>query len=114
MTQNGSLFRVNINTAAASALGSSPVNLTEIAFDAASGQLWATDGPGHGGVPMLRRLNPATGAELSAVALNPQGFITGLEFVGNTFYGSYSNGPGSPSMLVTTKVAEPCPARSAS
>ncbi len=101
VTQNGSLFRVNITTGAASAVGATPVNLTEIEFDAASGQLWAADGPGHGGPSMLRLLNPASGAELSAVAFNPAGFVTGMEIVGNTFYGAYSNGAGSPSMLVT-------------
>jgi hypothetical protein len=94
----GVFAAVNVATAARTDLGTAPVNLTELEYDPATAAMWATDG---GAGNQLRRLNPTSGAQLSAVALNPPGLVTGMEFVGSTLYGAYSTGTGSASVLVT-------------
>jgi len=103
VTQNGSLFRTNINTAAAMVLGATQVNLSEIAWDNATNTLWATDGSTGS---MLRKLNPSTGAQMSAVSFG-SGAINGLEFVGGVLYGTWipSTGGGAPSSFVTINTA---------
>jgi hypothetical protein len=104
VTQSGTLFRVNINTAAESdisAPGATPINLADLAFDDTTGQLWAPDGAGRGGPSALRRLDPASGAQVSAVAMNPPGLMPGIAFVGGTLYGAYAAANASPSLLVT-------------
>jgi uncharacterized repeat protein (TIGR01451 family) len=112
----GDLFSVDPGTGAGSFIGQMPDHLApEIEYDNTSGRLFGSMGfqPwfwdwyfGYGyEMPRLYELDPETGASLGYVHLDQLCALPGLEFVGDTLYGTCSDGPpwffgGDPDLVI--------------
>jgi glucose/arabinose dehydrogenase len=93
-------FTVNINTGAASLVGTLPFGtITEIEFDPATGRAFAQEG-GVGGQGRGSEFNVTTGAAIGSFISNGTTF-TGLEWVGSTLYGTSIDANSGPSTLRT-------------
>ncbi len=102
----GALFSVDLDSGAGSLIGQMPEWLaSEVEYDNLSGRLFAAQGfePWYGDDPgpRLYELDPATGAEMGYADLDEDCALPGLEFVGDTLYGSCSEYPGADPYLAT-------------
>jgi uncharacterized repeat protein (TIGR01451 family) len=100
----GDLFSVDLSTGAGSFIGQMPDYLApEIEYDNNSGRLFGSMGfsPWFWDwlfgydyeMPRLYELDPETGGSLGDVTLDRLCALPGLEFVGDTLYGTCSDGP---------------------
>jgi hypothetical protein len=84
---SGSYFTVNINTGAASAVGTLPTgSTTEIEYDPISARAFA-EGGGANTTNVIKEFNVATGAAIGGPVSHNHTF-PGLEWVGSTLYGT--------------------------
>jgi hypothetical protein len=97
-SQQGDLFRVNLSTGAATLIGNMGQTLaTEIEYGGLPGTLFAEE---TNGGTLLHSIDVNTGASLGSVQ-HTFGALNGLEFVGNTLYGTFIPQSQNPSTLVT-------------
>ncbi len=96
-SQFGEYFVVDLFTGAGSSIASmTPGLATEIEFDLLTDTLWAEE---VNGLTDLHVIDSITGATLSRVTHAP-GALTGLEFAGDTLYGTFISSLGGLSDLV--------------
>jgi hypothetical protein len=101
--QFGNLFTVNLGTGAGTLVGTE-INFglsTEIEYDNLGAVMYSEETDGGTG---LHTLNTANGLSTGFVN-HPFGALNGLEFVGNTLFGTFIPGGGAPSQLVTVNTA---------
>ena len=103
-SQFGHYFVVDLFSGAGSSVASmTPGLATELEYDVLFGNLWAEE---VNGLPDLHLLDPATGATLATVT-HPVGGLTGLEFVGQTLYGTFiSSSTASELVIVDTATGD--------
>ncbi len=101
-SQFGHYFVVDLFTGSGTSVASmTPGLATEIEFDVLTQSMWAEE---VNGLTDLHLIDSITGATLSTVT-HASGGLTGLEFVGETLYGTFIPILGGPSELVIVDTA---------